>query len=67
MRELLERLVVAVERIAEAVERSAGPKQKQRRRGVRRARKEQLIPTDIDKAAAGRALRRRGLVPNDKT
>ncbi len=63
--ELFERLVVAVERIARAYEQGQGSGRQIRMRGKRGPKPvgaDEIQPTEMDRAAAKRALRRNGSV-----
>jgi len=62
--ELLDRAVSAVERIAAALERrEPAPRPRGVRRGLRAAKKppsDMIVPTDLDRARAAKALKRLG-------
>lgn len=62
--DLLERSVSAIERIAAALERrEPAARQRAVRRGLRAPRKrqsEEIVPTDLDRARAAKALKRLG-------
>ncbi|MDD9938059.1 MAG: hypothetical protein OXT09_30900 [Myxococcales bacterium] len=59
--QLLERLVYAIERIADALDRKAGPGGQPRkpRRAVRRS--PTVVPTELDRARAARVAKKLGL------
>lgn len=69
--ELAERLVAAHERIASALERGQGQTSRRakagepRRRGLRATTSETVVPTELDRARAAKALRRLGYLKHD--